>query len=191
MNEHVSNDPLERLVARFGESDKWVQSGVMAMPSGDPLERLSGWISAARDLSPSDVGSVEGVLGELLERIESARVIEPIGDLGLGAPDSADPRATIAAWIDEERAALGSMPAIVRVRAAGDKISESGGFGAHAKNSEAGVEAAVGRAVLSMVGELPLSAKSRREAVELLAGALEQPTPQALQAVFRILIAGE
>ncbi len=194
MNKHVSNDPLERLVARFGESDRLESSELMASPAGDPLQRLSAWIVAAHDLSVNSNGATtEGALGELLERIESARVIEPAGDLGLRAPDLADPRSTISAWIKDERGALGSIPAIVRVRAVSDNLLDRG-IASYPEGQRAGVggvEAAVGRAVLSMVGELPLSANSRRKAVELLASALEQPSPQTLQAVFRILITDE
>lgn len=194
MSKHVSNDPLERLVARLVDSEILESSFFFEPSSGDPLERLSGWIAAARDLSMDSHGApVEGVLGELLERIESARIIEPLGSLDFGESDLADPSARIAMWIEEERVALGSMPAIVRVRAVGGGLSDRG-IGEQGERLNAGVdglEAVVGRAVLSMVGEMPLSAKSRRKAVELLAVALEQPSPHALQAAFRILIAGE
>ena len=190
MKEHVSNDPLERLVARFGESGRVDTSENVAMPLGDPMERLGAWIKAACDLSTFDETGIDGVLGELLERIESAHAIKPFTELELRVSNTSDPRATIGSWIADECAALGSMPAIVRVRAAGDKILEHGS-GVYSERSDGSVEAAVGRAVLSMVGEIPLSAQSRREAVALLASALEQPSPQALQAVFRILIAGE
>jgi hypothetical protein len=58
------------------------------------------------------------------------------------------------------------------------------------RESTGGVEAAIGREVLALVGSQPLSAAARAEAVRRVVAALENPTKDNVREVLAVLLSG-
>jgi hypothetical protein len=73
----------------------------------------------------------------------------------------------------------------------GDQSQTSAASGVGSQTSDAGAEARVGREVLAMLREQPLSGPARASAVEQLAAQIDSPDASALRDVLAILVTGQ
>jgi hypothetical protein len=144
----------------------------------DPLARLNALIERAHDLDADESSWALEPLASVYDKIERARSLEPTHSPEV---EGADPVETIRTWIDAEVDEIGRReePALRRTPVASAPHT--------APNS---LEAALGREVLAMVAEEPLSPTARSEAVTRLAEALDNPSETAVRQVLRVLIKG-
>ncbi|MGM0555055.1 MAG: hypothetical protein ACQEVA_01635 [Myxococcota bacterium] len=123
-------------------------------------------------------GGTDDPLASLYDKIDRAREPalaespEPVGD---------DPVETILRWITEEADGTGRR---------GESSPQIDGSTGASMPTSGSLETTIGREVLSMVAEEPLSPDARAQAVRLLADTLENPSGPALRRVLRLLIKG-
>jgi hypothetical protein len=169
---------MSRLRERIRRAQTPGPTRVLRRETDDPLEQIGRFIEQARDLDADERLHAAEPLASLYDLIDEAHALEPAEAPG---PSGDDPLDTIRGWIDDEAEAVGprSEPLAGRLPARAPTRAE-----------DASIKALLGREVLAMVADEPLSSDARLEATRLLAEALQNPDETAIRRVLRVLLRG-
>jgi hypothetical protein len=171
------DNPLDFLEARIHEAktpERLLES-VSTRDSKDPLVRINSLIERARDAEASELITASYPLSNLLEKIDNARRLETPEQNTSQTLD--EPFEHLKDKLSDEIDAVGGIkpPTLV------DKQRQATG----------NIEAKVGKKVLQMLEQQPLSGPARREAVEVLAGAERGNLEQSMDRLLELLIQGK
>ncbi len=180
-----SSDPLARLrqrIERAREPQVEAPRRGNGREADDPLDRLERRIAQANSPPPA------GPLAELEEWCRRAR--QMLGEaVGYARPIEADdPIERLERQIAREADAIGGRAA-VEPRPA-PRAGDGGATTSRPAATDASPTAALGREVVRMLEQTDLPGPARAEAARRLAATIDDPDPEQLHAVLRLLVTG-